>query len=77
MTIQGICLEDYRAGDTVRFRRQERFEPCMPAYFRHDPRSYVWFTVGASTMEWLEAELRRRVYHPMIQTRFDPARLPA
>ncbi len=80
MILHGVDLARYRKGDVVQFRPYQRVERCYSSYLR--PESYtdrlINFVVGIHTPEWLEAEMRRRVYQPMIQTRgFDPARLPA
>lgn len=77
-SVQGVCLDDYKAGDVIRFRRHSRFEVnhsefLRPSFLSDDT---IAFIVGVHTPEWLEAEMNRRVYRPMIATRFDPARLP-
>ncbi len=79
MTLHGICLDDYRTGDTVFFRRTGRFERNYSKFLHPEfpTELTIPFTVGVDTPEWLEAEMKRRIYRPMIQTRFDPARLPA
>lgn len=78
MTVHGIRLDRYKIGDTVLFRRPQRFEINYSSYYRPEfpMEDTIPFIVGVSTLEWLEAEMRRRVYQPMIETRLDPARLP-
>ncbi len=79
MTLHGVCLDGYRTGDVIHFGRPQRFERNYSKFWRPDflTDDAILFTVGVSTPEWLDAEMRRRIYRPMIATRFDPARLPA
>lgn len=78
MTVHGICLDNFRTGHMVQFRRPARIERNYSKFLRPEfgLEDLITFVVGVSSVEWLEAEMRRRVYRPMIQTRFDPARLP-